>query len=530
MICRGRFSSPGRLIGIVAVLALIAATPTSAASSDPVAAYSFDEGEGGTAHDSVGDHDGTVAGADWVEGGRFGGALRFKAEDEDSVEVPADAGLDLTDALTLEAWVKPQAEGAWLPIIAKESATSHGYAFYGAGQTELVPVGLVEESITESAEVTAEEALENGQWSHLALTSDGVDLRLYIGGQLVGMAAARSAQLTEGALRIGGHDSWSHYFDGLIDEVRIYNRALGDEEIRETMDDAIIVNGTVDPEIWGRAMVGESLMALGGEWSATSTVEREFGWWRCDGNGDECEPIEDEEDSKWYDVTPEDVGHTFRVGVAAKAGGFEDSAFSQPTEPVVVADAPEANGPPHLLNPLDEPAASLVPGVTITLDDRPSGWYPFHTQIGEYHGFAPDELDFQWQRCDSNGLACEDIEGSHFSTYFVTGEDVGSTVRVLSSAQNSEGSATTTSEPSEVVHALAKPVAPISLEVPQSLSPPREKDTMRVPANRWGDASGELSQFNDEGRAYQWLRCDAEGEKLHGNRCRGGAGLPVGGD
>ncbi len=480
-------------------------------SANPVAAYSFDEGEGSIAHDAVGDHDGTIDGAEWVEGGRFGGALRFDAGDEDSVEIPAGPDFDLTDGLTLEAWVKPEAERAWTPIIAKESATSQAYALYGAGPETSTPTGFVTGDDAESAEVSSEGALEAGQWSYLTLTSDGEDLRLYVNGELVGTNPARAARLTNGSLRIGGQGSLSHYFDGLIDEVRIYNRPLGAEEIAENMESAVIVSATKSPEIWGRAMVGESLSAVEGEWSSISTVDREVAWMRCDASGESCEPIEGES-SRSHEVTADDVGHTFRVKVTAKSEGFEDTAVSPPTDPVVVADAPEANGSPLLLNPLDNPPAPLVPGTTISIDERPAGWYPFHASTFNWFGYTPSGVVLQWQRCDASGAACADIEGAELSTYYVTDADVGSTLRLVSSAENSQGSASTTSEPSSVIHALAKPVAPSSPEAPEAWpQPPREKDTLTAPSQLWGNGSGELSQYGVAGRTYQWSRCDAEG-------------------
>jgi hypothetical protein len=73
-------------------------------------------------------------------------------------------------------------------------------------------------------------------WSHLAMTYDGSTLRLYVDGTQVSSRAitgniAASAQ----PLRIGGNAVWGEYFKGLIDEVRIYRRALTPAQIQSDM-------------------------------------------------------------------------------------------------------------------------------------------------------------------------------------------------------------------------------------------------------------------------------------------------------
>jgi len=479
-----------------------------------VAAYSFDEDEGETAHDATGDHDAAIDGAEWV-GGKFGSALRFDAEDEDSVTIPDSDELDLTSTFTLEAWVRPS-EAGWQPAIVKEAPGSYDYALYAAGNVSLVPRGLIADEELGESQADAEEAIPADAWSHLALTSDGEDLRLYVDGELVDTAPARSAQLSDGDLRIGGHDSWGHWFDGLIDEVRIYNRALGAEEIGADRDTAVGISMLEAPEIWGSAMVGEELRALGGQWSAGVEVQREITWLRCDAAGEECEPVELPEwsEGERLRLTEEGLEHTFRIRVDVTAGGLEDSAVSPPTQPVVVADAPEANGPPHVFNPLDSPAAALVPGVAVSSDDRPSAWYPLHTDLYMWETYDSDELEFQWERCDASGEHCEEIEEATSRYYLLSEEDVGSTVRVTTKAEDSQGSDSTTSDPSDVVQPLSAPVAPDSLSAPGSWpSPPRDKDTLIAGTTTWGSESGYLSQYDIYGeRIYQWLRCDSEGE------------------
>jgi len=73
-------------------------------------------------------------------------------------------------------------------------------------------------------------------WTHLAVTHDGTTLRLYVNGAQVGSRAVAGSLLTSsGALRIGGNSIWGEFFQGSIDEVRIYNRALSPGEIQNDM-------------------------------------------------------------------------------------------------------------------------------------------------------------------------------------------------------------------------------------------------------------------------------------------------------
>jgi len=85
-------------------------------------------------------------------------------------------------------------------------------------------------------------ALALNTWSHLAATYDGTTLRLYVNGALAGSRAVASPLITStGVLRIGGNNVWGEWFAGLIDEVRLYNKALSATEIQADM--AAPING-----------------------------------------------------------------------------------------------------------------------------------------------------------------------------------------------------------------------------------------------------------------------------------------------
>ena len=103
----------------------IASATTGAAPPPPsatlVAAYAFDEGSGTTAADLSGNgNTGTLQGAAWATQGKHGKALSFNGSNP-KVRVPDATSLDLTAAVTLEAWVNPAAaQAGWRALVQKE--------------------------------------------------------------------------------------------------------------------------------------------------------------------------------------------------------------------------------------------------------------------------------------------------------------------------------------------------------------------------------------------------------------------------
>src|SRR5204862_4864662 len=71
---------------------------------------------------------------------------------------------------------------------------------------------------------------------HLAITYDGGFVRLFVNGILTGSTSVSGNIINSTApLRIGGTSVWGEYFQGLIDEVRVYKRALSQGEIQADM-------------------------------------------------------------------------------------------------------------------------------------------------------------------------------------------------------------------------------------------------------------------------------------------------------
>ena len=80
-----------------------------------------------------------------------------------------------------------------------------------------------------------------GVWVHLAATYDGANQRLFVNGTQVASAAQTGAlTATTNALRLGGSSTMGQYFNGVIDEVRIYNRALSQTQIQADMNAPVV--------------------------------------------------------------------------------------------------------------------------------------------------------------------------------------------------------------------------------------------------------------------------------------------------
>jgi hypothetical protein len=196
------------------------------------AAYGFDESTGSTAADASGRRlHGTVSGGTWTTG-RFGNGLAFNGVDS-SVTVPSSDWLNLTTAMTLEAWVYPTAGGGWRTVMLKETAEGHTFALYSDGNSG--PGAHLQATGDVASESTAPLPLQ--AWTHLAATYDGTSLRLYTNGVLTTTMAVTGVPVTSTLpLRIGSNTIWGEHFAGVIDEVRIYYRVLTAAEIVADMN------------------------------------------------------------------------------------------------------------------------------------------------------------------------------------------------------------------------------------------------------------------------------------------------------
>ena len=146
--------------------------------------------------------------------------------------------------MTLEAWVRPTALGnAWRTAIMKEQT----------GNLALRPLrrrhrrheGAEAEIFSGGYRTTgARRALALNTWTHIATTYDGTALKLFVNGtQASQLLFTGSITTSTGALRIGGNNVWGEWFQGDIDEVRIYNRARTATEIQADMNTSISAPG-----------------------------------------------------------------------------------------------------------------------------------------------------------------------------------------------------------------------------------------------------------------------------------------------
>lgn len=197
-----------------------------------MAEYRFEEASGSNVLDTSGHgNNGTIAGATRTSSGRYGAALYFNGTDA-LVNVNDSPSLDLTTGMTLEAWVNPSiVTPDWRDVIYK--GLNDTYYLEGTSDQSGRPATAASFA---SAPLFAPSELTPNTWSHLAATYDGANFILYVnGGQVASRPQTGSIQPSTGLLTLGGDPTFGQYWTGLIDEVRIYNRALSSGELQEDL-------------------------------------------------------------------------------------------------------------------------------------------------------------------------------------------------------------------------------------------------------------------------------------------------------
>ncbi|MFC1658219.1 LamG-like jellyroll fold domain-containing protein, partial [Candidatus Omnitrophota bacterium] len=212
----------------------------------PVGHWKLDEGSGTNAYDSSPHgNNGTLINMeaeDWVDG-RYGKALDFDGGTSlEYVDLPHSASLNITTPITLTAWINPRACGGgstwgkeiisrgtggdpensmWLTV-RNDCKIHFGYE-YGSGT---------------NVETNSDTTVQTDAWNFVVGEWDGSDLKVSVnGGAFEGVSSAPNSPGSFGnQFRIGYRylgSGFGEYFDGYIDDARIYNYARTIEQIRQ---------------------------------------------------------------------------------------------------------------------------------------------------------------------------------------------------------------------------------------------------------------------------------------------------------
>jgi|GEM_PF-788793 len=204
------------------------------ASKSPVGYWKFDEGYGTVVKDNSGNgNDGTsfVGTPTWTNDGKFGKALSFNGSDAagDYVVIPYNSSLNIfadTD-WAVSLWAKPTSGSPGTMTVIQGTShkprahvTTTGASFSGY-------VSAVFKTLVSASGITAD------QWNHVVFWADGNYNKIYINGVEKGSASYQQLDSPFGELRIGATGWGSENFWGEIDEFKIFNYALTEDEVRQ---------------------------------------------------------------------------------------------------------------------------------------------------------------------------------------------------------------------------------------------------------------------------------------------------------
>ncbi len=181
-------------------------------------------------------NDGTLYGDTVYGPGISNSGLVFDGEG-DYVRIPSDGSLNPADQLTVETWmrwdIEPRDGSGWANILYKD-LEGKWYPSYqlqhNHDNSKFEFVVSTENS--SNAYIWSSTAPQNGSWYHITGTYDGSKLKLYVNGELEKTRPlSGSVQISESDLYLATNGG-SRYFSGNIDEVRVYERALPEDEIK----------------------------------------------------------------------------------------------------------------------------------------------------------------------------------------------------------------------------------------------------------------------------------------------------------
>ena len=225
MLCLGAHQSTGEPTG-----------DTASASQDLahrlVGRWTFDEGKGSLARDvsGRGNHGTVMGGAKWTDG-IIGGALQFDGTD-DFVSIPNESNFDITGSITVSAWIRVESfTKPWQAIVTKGD---RAWRLHRANKTKRVGFACSDLSREQVGDLYGKREVDDGKWHHVAGVLDGTKASIFVDGALdTSTNSSPNISVNDYSVLIGANaQATGRLFHGLIDDVRIYDRALSVDELR----------------------------------------------------------------------------------------------------------------------------------------------------------------------------------------------------------------------------------------------------------------------------------------------------------
>ena len=221
----------------------------------------FDALKGKVANDlSEFGNDVTFKGSPKLQDGVFGKAL--KLDGKTYGEIADHDSLDIVDGITIEFWAIVEGGDSTQSGVEKGRSWGPGLynlaANYHGSSTLLQFFDLPDQCDDENAGP----GIQDGKWHFLAGTWDGKTIRLYIDGKLEAEMKC-AGELTPNAdpLFIGARGGQKRFLTGALDEIKVYNYALTEEELLQDMTDPTQAVDAKDKlaTLWGRLKTRQSV-------------------------------------------------------------------------------------------------------------------------------------------------------------------------------------------------------------------------------------------------------------------------------
>ena len=202
-----------------------------------IARWTFDESAGSVAADSSGNgNEGALQGNPvWQpSAGKSKGALLFDG-DGDYVKIGNEPRFDIAGEMTVAAWIKVnQFDKDWQAIVAKGDSAWRIQRNQNKDSLEFACSGLKIPSNSPYGGLYGQKGVNDGQWHHAVGVYDGDKMYIYVDGVMdVSQTASGGIDTNDQPVYIGENSEMTERFwNGLIDEVRIYNYALDEGQIR----------------------------------------------------------------------------------------------------------------------------------------------------------------------------------------------------------------------------------------------------------------------------------------------------------